>query len=136
MSRAGSAALVAAALGLFLVSWSLLHHGTFARAQITDSDVPIGVLVDESGRPQGWLSERALAGERVTKDLRSPVEPLLDIDAVLRDALADLLSSESRYGAVVDGQGKFAGVLSLEVIQTFLHAAPAASPTGADLLAE
>jgi hypothetical protein len=37
MSRAGSAALVAAALGLFLVSWSLLHHGTFARAQITDT---------------------------------------------------------------------------------------------------
>ena len=35
MSRA--AALVAAALGLFLVSWSLLHHGTFARGQITDT---------------------------------------------------------------------------------------------------
>ena len=107
-----------------------------ARAKIADSDVPIGVLVDENGRPMGWLSDRALAGERVTKDLRSPAEPLLDIDAVLRDALADLLSSESRYGAVVDGKGKFAGVLSLEVIQTFLHAAPAASPTGADLLAQ
>jgi osmoprotectant transport system ATP-binding protein len=107
-----------------------------ARAMIADSDVPIGVLVDENGRPEGWLSERALTGERVTKDLRSPVEPLLDIDDVLRDALADLLSSESRYGAVVDGKGKFAGVLSLEVIQHFLHAAPAASPTGADLLAE
>jgi hypothetical protein len=37
VSRAGSAALLAAALGLFLVSWSLLHHGTFARAQITDT---------------------------------------------------------------------------------------------------
>ncbi|MGZ8716380.1 MAG: glycosyltransferase 87 family protein [Gaiellaceae bacterium] len=37
MSRAGSVPLVAAALGLFLVSWSLLHHGTLARAQITDT---------------------------------------------------------------------------------------------------
>jgi hypothetical protein len=37
MSRAASAALVAAAIGLFLVSWSLLHHGTFARGQITDT---------------------------------------------------------------------------------------------------
>jgi hypothetical protein len=37
MSRAGWAALVAAALGLFLGSWSLLHHGTFARGQITDT---------------------------------------------------------------------------------------------------
>ena len=37
MSRAGSAALIVAAVGLFLVSWSLLHHGTLARAQITDT---------------------------------------------------------------------------------------------------
>jgi hypothetical protein len=37
MSRAASAALVAAAIGLFLVSWSLLHHGTFADGQITDT---------------------------------------------------------------------------------------------------
>jgi len=107
-----------------------------ARAKIEESDVPIGLLVDESGRPQGWLSERALAGERVTKDLRSPAEPLLDLDAVLRDALAQLLSSETRYGAVVDSKGTLAGILSLEVIQQFLHAAPAASPTGADLLIE
>ena len=107
-----------------------------ARAKIEESDVPIGVLVDENGRPQGWLSDRALTGERVTKDLRSPAHPLLDLDAVLRDALAQLLSSETRYGCVVDGRGALAGILSLEVIQHFLHAAPAASPTGADLLAE
>jgi len=37
VSRAGSAALAAAALGLFLGSWSLLHHGTLARGQITDT---------------------------------------------------------------------------------------------------
>ena len=53
---------------------------------------------------------------------------------MLRDALADLLSSETRYGAVVDAKGKLCGILSLEVIQHFLHTAPAASPTGADLL--
>jgi hypothetical protein len=37
MSRASSAALITAALGLFLVSWSLLHHGTLARGQVTDT---------------------------------------------------------------------------------------------------
>jgi glycosyl transferase family 87 len=37
MSRVGSAAAAAAALGLFLASWSLLHHGTLARGQITDT---------------------------------------------------------------------------------------------------
>jgi osmoprotectant transport system ATP-binding protein len=107
-----------------------------AQALIADADVPYAMLVDEGGRPQGWLSDRALSGERVTKDLRSPAHPIVELDDVLRDALADLLSSETRYGAVVDTQGALAGVLSLEVIQQFLHAAPPASPTGADLLSE
>ena len=107
-----------------------------AHAAIADADVPIAMLVDEGGRPQGWLSERALTGERVTDDQRSPAHPILELDDVLRDALANLLSSETRYGAVVDTQGALAGVLSLEVIQQFLHAAPPASPTGADLLSE
>ncbi|MCW2978172.1 MAG: hypothetical protein JWM06_3453 [Actinomycetia bacterium] len=37
MSRGSSAVLLTAALGLFLASWSLLHHGTLARDQITDT---------------------------------------------------------------------------------------------------
>ena len=107
-----------------------------ARMMIEEADVPYAMLVDEGGRPRGWLSDRALTGERVTKDLRSPAHPIVELDDVLRDALADLLSSETRYGAVVDADGALAGVLSLEVIQHFLHAAPTASPTGADLLSE
>lgn len=37
MTRAGSAALAAVALGLFLGCWTLLHHGTLARGQIQDT---------------------------------------------------------------------------------------------------
>jgi osmoprotectant transport system ATP-binding protein len=107
-----------------------------ARSSIEEADVPYAMLVDERGRPQGWLSDRALAGERVTEELRSPAHPIVELDDVLRDALADLLSSETRYGAVVDHAGALAGVLSLEVIQHFLHAAPIDSPTGVDLLRE
>nr|MBA3747150.1 ATP-binding cassette domain-containing protein [Solirubrobacterales bacterium] len=107
-----------------------------ARAMIAEADVPFAMLVDEQRKPLGWLSDRALAGERVSDDLRSPAQPIVELDDVLRDALADLLTSETRYGAVVDKNGALAGVLSLEVIQHFLHAAPAASPTGADLLSE
>ena len=105
-----------------------------ARAKIADADLPIAMLVDEDNRPKGWLSERAFAGERVTADLRSPAEPVADLDDVLRDALSDLLSAETRYGAVLDARGHMAGVLSLEVIQHFLHAAPTESRSGADLV--
>ena len=105
-----------------------------ARRLIDESDIPIGLLVDQRGAPQGWLSESALAGERVTAELRSPAEPVIDLDEVLRDALAQLLASETRYGAVVDAQGHMAGVLSLEVVQQFLQAPPAEARSGAELL--
>jgi len=37
MTRTGSTALAAVALGLFLGCWSLLHHGTLGRSQLVDT---------------------------------------------------------------------------------------------------
>jgi osmoprotectant transport system ATP-binding protein len=105
-----------------------------ARAKLVDSDVPYPLLVDADGRPQGWLSERGLAGERVRPELRSPAEPLLDLDDVLRDALSDLLAHEAQYGPVVDAQGRVAGVLSIEVLAHAITSTPPEDvPTSADL---
>jgi len=107
-----------------------------AQAKIDDSDVPVPLLVDEHGRPMGWLSERALSGERVEAHLRSKAEPVLEMDDILRDALADLLTGETRYGPVIDAQGQVRGVLSLEVISNFLQEAPTESRSGAELVQE
>ena len=108
-----------------------------ARAKVEDSDLPYPLLVDGDGKPLGWLSERALAGERVTDDLRSRAEPIVELDDVLRDALSDLLQHETQYGPVVDAQGSVAGVLSVEVIGHALKTDPEEVPSGADsLLAE
>jgi osmoprotectant transport system ATP-binding protein len=107
-----------------------------ARARMADADLDLALLVDEAGRPRGWLDERALAGPTVTAEVRSPVEPLIDLDDVLRDALGHLLSAESRYGAVVDGSGRLAGVLSMDVIAHALHVPAAETRTGSELLAE
>ena len=38
----------------------------------------------------------------------------------MRDALSDVLQAESQYAPVVDGDGRIAGVLSVEIIQEFL----------------
>ena len=38
----------------------------------------------------------------------------------MRDALSDLLQAETRYAPVVDGEGRIAGVLSVEIISEFL----------------
>jgi osmoprotectant transport system ATP-binding protein len=105
-----------------------------ARAKIADSDLPYPLLIDADGRPLGWLSERALEGERVERILRSGPEPIVELDDVLRDALSDLLQNEAQYGPVVDSRGEIAGVLSIEVIGHALKSNPEDVPSGADAL--
>ena len=105
-----------------------------ARAKLDDADIGYLLVVDDDGRPRGWLSDRGLSGERVTADFRSRAEPIVEMDDVLRDALSDLLESETRYGAVVDAKGCVAGILSLEVIGHTLQAPPEEVPHGADAL--
>jgi osmoprotectant transport system ATP-binding protein len=106
-----------------------------ARAAIADADLDIPLLVDADGRPLGWLSDRGLAGDAVRAELRSPAEPLIDIDAVLRDALGALLGEESRYGAVVDGRGCVVGVLGLDLIAQALQQPASEVPSAGDVLA-
>jgi osmoprotectant transport system ATP-binding protein len=103
-----------------------------ARAKLADSEVPYPLLVDGDGRPIGWLSDRALAGERVTEDLRSKPEPRIELDDVLRDALSDLLADEAQYGPVVDERGAVRGVLSIEILSHALQTDPDEIPSGAD----
>jgi osmoprotectant transport system ATP-binding protein len=91
------------------------------RTKIADSDIKIPLLVDDQMRPIGWLSEGAFRADRVRHDLRSPADPKVELDDILRDALSDLLASETRYAPVVDARGAVTGILSLEVISHVLH---------------
>jgi osmoprotectant transport system ATP-binding protein len=105
-----------------------------ARRAIADADLDMPILVDDAGRPVGWLADRGLAADRVARELRSRAEPLVELDDVLRDALADLIESEVRYSPVVDSEGRLAGVLSLEVISQTLHVPPEEARTGPELV--
>jgi osmoprotectant transport system ATP-binding protein len=95
------------------------------RAKLEGAEVPYPLLVDSERRPLGWLSERDLAAETVPARPDSPLGPVLELDDVMRDALADLLQGESQYAPVTDRGGRIAGVLSVEIISEFL-ASPAA----------
>jgi osmoprotectant transport system ATP-binding protein len=104
-----------------------------ARRKVEDCDVKTHVLViDDRGRPHGWLAVGDLGDDRVP-DAAQP-SATVEMDDILRDALSDLLASEARYGTVVDDKGVVQGVLSIEVISRFLHEAPTDSRSGADLV--
>jgi osmoprotectant transport system ATP-binding protein len=107
-----------------------------AQAKLADADVSFPLLVDDGERPLGWLSDAGMRSERVGRRLRSPAEPVIELDDILRDALADLLTGETQYAPVVDADGRTAGVLSIEVIGQLLHEAPVEARSGADLVEE
>jgi osmoprotectant transport system ATP-binding protein len=107
-----------------------------ARGQLDEADLNIPLLVDEHRRPLGWLSERGLQGERVREELRSPAEPIVELDDILRDALSDLLEHETQYAPVVDARGCVAGVLSIEVISHVLNTPPEELPSAAELVSD
>jgi osmoprotectant transport system ATP-binding protein len=90
------------------------------RAKIDGAEVPHALLVDSERRPLGWLSEKDLRSDTVPPVADSSPDPVLDVGDVLRDALSDVLQAESRYAPVVDGSGRIAGVLSVEIVSEFL----------------
>jgi osmoprotectant transport system ATP-binding protein len=98
-----------------------------AKLAAPDVEVPYPLLIDSERRPLGWLSERDLAAETVPAQPDSPLGPVLDCDDVMRDALADLLQGQAQFAAVVDRQGRIAGVLSVEIISEFLGSPKAKS---------
>ena len=98
-----------------------------AKLAAPDVEVPHALLVDGARRPLGWLSERDLAADVVPSRPDSPLGPVLDLDDVMRDALADLLQGEAQYAPVVDRRGAIAGVLSVEIISEFLGSPEAKS---------
>ena len=100
------------------------------RARIAAADLPHPLVVDAEGRPLGWLSDRDLARETVPAQPDSSPHPLVELEDVLRDALSDLLQSDAQYGPVVDGHGRLAGVLSVEVIAEFLSSPDASAQVG------
>jgi len=91
-----------------------------AKLDAADVEVPFPLLVDGERRPLGWLSERDLGADVVPGRPDSPLGPVLELDDVMRDALADLLQHETQYAPVVDRRGKIVGVLSVEIISEFL----------------
>jgi osmoprotectant transport system ATP-binding protein len=90
------------------------------KAKLDGAEVPHALLVDSDRRPVGWLSESDLRADTVPATPDTGPEPILDLDDVMRDALADLLQTETQYAPVTDAQGRIAGVLSVEIISEFL----------------
>ncbi|WP_354702212.1 Osmoprotectant import ATP-binding protein OsmV [Paraconexibacter sp. AEG42_29] len=89
-----------------------------ARERAMASPIRHALLVDDDGRPVSWLGDTDLTGDRVVH--HDGRVTMVELDDILRDALADLLQGQVMFGVVTDHGGRVAGVLSVEVISEFL----------------
>jgi osmoprotectant transport system ATP-binding protein len=92
------------------------------RAQMAAHDLAWAVLVDDDERPTGWLDEAALSGEQVNGADAIPIGPTPSPSTTLRDALSLHLADGRRYLATVDDDGRFAGLLTVELVRQRLAA--------------
>ena len=89
------------------------------RAKLNGAEVPHSLVVDSSAARLAGC-RRLTAHDTVPQRPDSGPEPILDLDDVMRDALSDLLQTETQYAPVTDAEGRIAGVLSVEIISEFL----------------
>jgi osmoprotectant transport system ATP-binding protein len=108
-------------LDLWRAPWAKEGDATDSvRAQVDGIDIPFPLVVDDQGKPLGWLSDKDLARENVALPPDIAAVPIIDQDAVLRDALSELLAAGVQYGPVVDARGGVTGVLSVGIITNLL----------------
>ncbi len=116
-----------------------------ARARTLADPLSYLLLVDEAGRPLGWLDQDDLAGDGLIDASRAiPMSPLLEPETTLKDALSMLLAAEVQAGIAVDRGGRVLGLLTADDIGDRMRergdaiapsAAEANAPSAAELTA-
>jgi osmoprotectant transport system ATP-binding protein len=98
-----------------------------ARRRAADAGFGYLLVVDDAGRPAGWLDAARLSGDRVRGAEASSVGPLVEPETTVKDALSMLLANEVQAGIVTDRDGKPLGLITVESIGVALRP-PAAAP--------
>jgi osmoprotectant transport system ATP-binding protein len=97
---------------------------TVALGSVPDTDDGWTLVVDDDGRPQGWLAADAPEGATVAPELLVPGGTLYDVTSgSLRSALDAALSSPSGQGVAVDADGRVVGSVGANDVLTALASA-------------
>jgi hypothetical protein len=87
-----------------------------ARRRI-DDDLPYLLLTDQAHRPIGWIPRQEVPTTGVlTEAMATPMSPLFNRRATLKDALSLLLDSDVQTGIVVDRRGAVLGIVTADTI--------------------
>jgi osmoprotectant transport system ATP-binding protein len=86
------------------------------------------LLLDAGDRPLGWVDLSRVdldTTRRLDASAADPSSPIVSFDTTLRDALSMSLATAVQTAVVVDEQGRYQGVLTLDALGTAFRSAPA-----------
>jgi osmoprotectant transport system ATP-binding protein len=88
------------------------------RARLAESDWTALLLLDEDGRPQRWLraTDFRRGGDVRESGLRAVA--MVEPQATLADALNEMLVGSAGVAIVVDGRGRYQGIVDIDTIIT------------------
>jgi osmoprotectant transport system ATP-binding protein len=93
-----------------------------ARRAVDAEDFPHILLVDDDGRPVGWMGDDDIPQDGVVDaGMAIPMSPLLDRRTTLKDALSMMLDAEVVAGIVVDKDGRTLGIVTIDLISGALR---------------
>ena len=126
------ARFVGADRGLKRLALTTIADVQLEEARTVHDGEPLGagggyrLLLDGANRPVGWINAaRVNPAEPASPALADPSSPFLNRETTLRDALSNLLGLAVQTGVVVDGDGRYLGVVDVETIASSLRTAMA-----------
>ena len=103
---------------------SVAHLGDLAPTRRHSDDGWV-LLLDRGDRPLGWLNmDRAPRAGALGPDDVDASSPLVYMETTLRDALSMLLASAVQTAVIVDDQGRYAGIVTLDALGSAFRAEP------------
>ena len=107
------------------VGEAMVAHLGDAAPSRSQSNAGWVLLLDGGDRPLGWLNvDRAPRNGALGPDDLDASSPLVHMETTLRDALSMLLASAVQTAVVVDEQGRYAGVVTLDALGSAFRAEP------------
>jgi osmoprotectant transport system ATP-binding protein len=82
-----------------------------------EEEVTSALLIDDAGRPLGWIDRHVMAGDGpIDPSSATPGAPTVMPETTLRDALSALLGSSVQLGVVVGDRDRVLGLISVDAI--------------------
>jgi osmoprotectant transport system ATP-binding protein len=89
---------------------------------IRSADDPFLLVLDDQGRPSRWVAEPDIdRSDRSLADAGKPVRITVDRESDVLEALEQMLHSAVGTACVVDGKGRYEGVLQIETLTDLIR---------------